>query len=319
MTRARPRLPLMVVALVLAAALIGCGGDDDPVASPTPVPVPTTASATATADPVTTAPTTSEGDDAPGPSPSASATPSDDPGSGQGTLDHFLVRDGGGRLWVEPVTTTYDVAEVAGAVAREAVTRLLAAPDGNGLVNLVPDGTTLLDIGLEGGLLTVDLSGEVTTNPGAGGEAEAAFAQSLAHTGGQFATVDAVRLLVDGAPVAELWGHLDWSQPIAPDEFAISPIVVEQARGTSGGRIELSGTANTFEASFGVVVADEDGTVVDETFAMATCGSGCRGDWTYELADLEPGVYTVTLTEDDPSDGEGRPPFTVALDVRVPA
>ncbi len=302
------RHALLVPAILLVVLVAGCDGGEDPS--------PTTA-ATATATPTTVATpavTATEGT----PSPTASAaTPSSTPAAQQDPVVFYMVRDGAGRLWVEPVTDA-DATVTDQAVARAAYTALLSAPDRDGLVSLVPAGTTLLDVSVADGLLTLDLSGAVTTNPGAGAEAEAAFRQALAWTGAQFPTVDRVRLLVDGAGVEELWGHVDWSAPFEADPFAVSPIVVTSAIGSSGA-ITLEGTANTFEATFGIVVTGPDGAVVEDTFVMASCGSGCRGDWTHRLEGLTAGVHTVALTEDDPSDGEGRPPFSVTIDVRVPA
>ena len=41
--------------------------------------------------------------------------------------------------------------------------------------------------------------------------------------------------------------------------------------------LHLTGTANTFEATFQYTVADWDGKIIAEHFVTATCGTGCRG------------------------------------------
>jgi hypothetical protein len=310
------RAALALLPLLLSTA--GCGTDAavpgaaaSAPPTPTTVAVPEVTTATAGARPSGSPPPTGT----PSPTASETATPAPAPGS---ALDVYLVRDSSGRLFLEPLTVEFDPAEVQGAVAREALTQLLAEDGREGFADVVPDGTRLRDVDLDGAVLQVDLTGEVRTNPGLGAAGEEAFAQALAHTGAQFPTVDAVRLLVEGAPVAELWGHLDWSQPVAPDDLALAPITVEVAEGRSGGRLHMAGRANTFEATVEVLVARADGTPVEETSVTATCGTGCRGEWVLDLDGLAPGAYRVTLREPDPSGGEGFAPYSVTADVAVP-
>jgi hypothetical protein len=69
----------------------------------------------------------------------------------------------------------------------------------------------------------------------------------------------------------------------------------------------VSGTANVFEANVSIRVLDENGEVVGETFATATCGSGCRGDYEtpveFEVDRRQPGtveVYEVSAETGEP-------------------
>jgi hypothetical protein len=57
--------------------------------------------------------------------------------------------------------------------------------------------------------------------------------------------------------------------------------------------------------------------VVEETFTTATSGSGERGRWESTFDLTGPGTWTIEATEDDPSDGEGRPPFATTLELQV--
>lgn len=326
------RRSLAVTGMLLTIVLAACGGEEaDPLPTPTVVPLPQpsdNASATpldATPTPSSTQSPTTAASDAvettlPTPTPSVNATSStptmSEQANGTRQLDYFLQRQAGDRLWVEPVGFDYDADVVSGAVAREAVTRLLAAPGQGGLTNLVPDGTSLLGIEVIDGVLRIDLSPEATNNPGAGAEAEQTFQQMLAHTGAQFPTVDRVQVVVAGETVDSLWGHVDWSQPFEPDPFLLSPIIIEDADG-SAGTIRLSGTANVFEATVELVLTDDTGVVVEQTFATASCGTGCRGDFDASFEGLQPGRYTVTAREPDPSDGEGFAPFEVVVPVEV--
>ncbi|MGI9016862.1 MAG: Gmad2 immunoglobulin-like domain-containing protein [Euzebya sp.] len=307
------RKPVIVITVAVVVLMAGCRSGQEPVSPSPSVSVAPTQAPTPTQSAVTTAPPTPA-------TPTASATAEP---AAQARLEYYLVRESGTRIFVEPVVFTYDRATVGQGVAREAMTRLLGAPATRGLVNLVPAGTTLRDIAVADGLLRVDLSAEVATNPGVGAEGEQAFQQMLAHTGAQFSTVDRVVVLVDGQPITDLWGHVDWSMPFQADPFAVSPIVISQAMGvaqsgTHGGLIELSGTANVFEATFDLEVTDGSGAVVESQFATATCGTGCRGEWQATISNLDPGPYTVTAREQDASDGEGFAPFEVSLRVTVP-
>ncbi len=328
------RRSFAVIAMLLAVVLSACGGEEaDPLPTPTVVPLPQP-SDSAFATPLdamptpssTQGPTTATSDAAETPSPTPTPTPSvnatsstpstAETATGTRQLDYFLKRQAGDRVWVEPVSFDYDPDVVGGGVAREALTRLLAAPDQGELTNLVPEGTSLRGIEVTEGVLRIDLSSEAATNPGAGAEAELAFQQMLAHTGAQFPTVDRVQVVVAGEPVDSLWGHVDWSQPFEPDPFLLSPIIIEHADG-SAGTIRLSGTANVFEATVELLLTDDTGGVVEETFATASCGTGCRGDFDASFDGLQPGRYTITAREPDPSDGEGFAPFEVAVPVDV--
>lgn len=307
------------ITAVAAVALAACGGGEpDPPVTPVPVPTATIGPATPTPTETPTAASTPAGPATETTEATDTTDTTDAAGEDEETrsLAYYLVREGAGRLWVEPVGFTHDGEDPG--VAREALTRLLTAEVPDGLTRPIPEGTELLGAEVTGGVLLIDLSEEVRTNPGVGAEGEAILAQVLAHTGAQFPTVEAVRLLVEGEEVEELWGHLDWSAPVEPDEFAIVPIDVTEATGTDEGTIELAGTSNTFEATMGIVVTDAAGAMVEDTFITATCGSGCRGDWTHTVEGLSPGDHEVTLTEDDPSGGEGRPPFSRTLTVTVP-
>lgn len=314
--RTAARLAALVALVALAG---GCSGAaTQPVATPTsssPTVAPTTAPSP------TVAPTTAESSPtapaSPSPSPSASPTAAPSP-PGAEEVTVFLVRDAAGSLWVEPVTVALQ--EPTLGVARAAMTALFrgGAPD-PALGTPANPATEVLGADIDGGVLTVDVSAAVR-EPAQGSAAEAAFAQQLAHTGAQFDGVDAVRLRVEGQPITELWGHLDWSQPFTPDPFALSPVTVtEPAWGASVpvGEVIVAGEANVFEATVALRLLGPDGAVVEETFTTATCGTGCRGTWSHTFSVPTAGRWTVEAAETDPSDGEGRPPFTVRVPFEV--
>jgi hypothetical protein len=289
--------------LVLLFVLAACSGEQ-PASSPSPrqPPLP----------PASPSPTATASAPSP-PPPSPTASP-----AGTATVAAWFVRTGpGGQRFVEPETHVLDEPTVA--VAAAAMRELVAGvTQDRALSTLAPPGTRVLGVDLDDGLLTVDLSGQVGNRPAdAGGEET--FAQQLAWTGTQFDSVDAVRLLVDGAQISDLWGEVDWSQPVRPDPLAQSPIVIEAPRWgehVAAGPLELRGTANVFEATVALRLIAPGGRVAEDTFTTATCGSGCRGTFTHRFATpLTPGRWTVEAAASDASGGEGPPPFTTRVEV----
>ena len=81
--------------------------------------------------------------------------------------------------------------------------------------------------------------------------------------------------------------------------------------------VQLTGTANTFEATFMVEVLDRDGKSLSRKFVTATSGTGTRGTFAteigYETADAQPG--TIYVYESSAEDGrplhEARVPVTL--------
>jgi spore germination protein GerM len=136
------------------------------------------------------------------------------------TVMAYYVHDNGSALHV--VAEQRTLPQRTKGVARAAVQESLKAPKGKGLVTMAPAGTTVRGVNLRKGVLTIDLSKEVRRNPRAGADGERMFAQQLAHAAGQYDNVDAIRLWVEGKPVTELWGHLDWSKPVRPDGSVVA-------------------------------------------------------------------------------------------------
>lgn len=104
------------------------------------------------------------------------------------------------------------------AVARAAMEELLAGPTlDEGAHDLrvgtigtrIPEGTTLLGVGIEGGVATVDLSGEFASGDIDNDDREswAIRLAQVTYTLTQFPTVDGVRFLVDGRPAVAIEGH----------------------------------------------------------------------------------------------------------------
>ncbi|MBA3690553.1 MAG: Gmad2 immunoglobulin-like domain-containing protein [Actinobacteria bacterium] len=77
------------------------------------------------------------------------------------------------------------------------------------------------------------------------------------------------------------------SEPSDPpvDPGTLGPIeVTEPAPGaTVTSPVTISGTADVFEATVSIRIVDGVNNVIAETFATATCGTGCRGDYSIEV------------------------------------
>ena len=162
----------------------------------------------------------------------------------------YYFREHASGYWVEPEVVPLDEPTVA--VARAAMEALVGhRPRDPGRATLAADGAQVRDVRLDGDILVADFSGLVGGG-GLGSGYEAALVQQIAHTGAQFDSVRAVRILVDGQQVESLAGHVDISEPGEPSPFALSPITFTTH--TSGdtvraGDVTVGGEACTFEAT----------------------------------------------------------------------
>ena len=302
------RLVIIAAMLGLAACSSGAGVTQPDDTASVPAPTVTEApSPGATAAPTTTA------------APTPTASPEPTTSAGAASVTAYFLRSGADNIWVEPTDIALDEPSVA--VARAAVEALFTEdPVDPGLAAPTEADVEVLGADIDDGVLTVDVSSELA-EAGGGSAAEQGLAQALAHTATQFDGVDAVQLWVEGESVTDLWGHLDWSQPVEPDPFAVSPIVVtspEWDAQVDAGSLTVRGTANVFEATVALRLLDPEGNVAEDTFTTATCGSGCRGDWEHTFdTELTPGRWTVEAEEPDPSGGEGRTPFVARVEFEV--
>jgi hypothetical protein len=232
-----------------------------------------------------------------GPTPSDSpTTPPTDPTPGTVTYEvWFTLND---RL--SPVTRTEPATQAVGSASLSA---LLAGPDAGeaqaGQGTQIPPGTKLLGL---------DLSGEFLS----GGSAVSEFTRigQVVFTISQFRTVDDVNLRLDGDPVktfdqqgrslGRAWTRQDF-ELLLPAIIVESPAVGQ----TVTSPVTVSGTADVFEATVSLRILDRDGSVLAEAFTTATCGSGCRGDFSeavgFHVTQTEPG--TVMVFESSAEDG----------------
>jgi hypothetical protein len=207
-------------------------------------------------------------------------------------LTIYLLRDGK----VAPVSRTVVTGPRVGAAA---VRELLKGPsaDDGGLETAIPAGTELKSLAITGGVATVELSAPL---------AQVAAAQ-IVYTLTQFPTVKRVDVGGD-APVGRR--AFEGETPVILVE---SPLPGEEVE--SG--FEVTGTANTFEATFNYELKDDAGRVLSEDFVTATSGSGTRGTFAFEvpfeLDETTDGTLVVfeLSAEDGSRTGEHEIPLTL--------
>ncbi|MFF5227666.1 GerMN domain-containing protein [Dactylosporangium sp. NPDC000521] len=138
-----------------------------------------------------------------------------------------------------PLTTDDDAHRVAAAVGEALRAGTAADPD---YVSLWPVSVTVRGVAFDGRVVVVDLT-DVGAGPRSG--APALAVQQLVSTVAAAATytsvkrIDGVRITVDGAAVAKLWGTVDTSRPVkqAPPAEIYAPVwVIDPQQGQAVGK-----------------------------------------------------------------------------------
>jgi hypothetical protein len=318
------RIALVAAAVTVAsglgvAALVG--GDEPVVVSPGPA-APTEAVPTPTPTPSPTGPAPTPTPDAtPAPDDGATATPAPAPpplGDPITVPAYYATdTDAGLRLARE-----FRTAPEQGDPVRTAVQVMIAGPADPDYTGLWNPATRVLGVDVGAGVVEVDLSAEARQASLGSAAAEMAV-QQLVYTATAAAQLDgAVRILVEGGPADELFGHVDVREPVGrADPLSVRLLVQVNDPGEGavvGSPVRVTGEAAAFEATVPWQVL-RDGVVVEEGFTMAE--DCCRlAPFSFEVA-LDPGTYQLVVTDDDASGGtEGFAPmrdtktFTVSPD-----
>ena len=288
------RLPiLMIVGVSLLA--VGCGTPSSGSLGPAPT---STAGASSPASPPASG-TASAAASPSGQRPTATPAPAREIG-----VQAWFSRNG--KLFVTqrtvPATT---------GVGRAALDRMLAGPsaaeNAAGLRSQIPAGTTLRGLRISAGIATADLSSsfESAASPSA---MPLRIAQ-VVYTLTQFPTVTGVRFAIDGQGKTVVGGvPVQSPQTRAmyggylPAITVRSPVIGAQV----GNPVAVSGTADVFEATVSLRILDSAGHEIARTFTTATCGTGCRGDYSvtipYSVPRTQPG--TIVVFESSAKDGQ---------------
>lgn len=269
---------LVLVAAALLAA--GCGS-----AGKQAGPAGTTTSATL---PATTEPT-------PPPAPSE-PTP---PPAGTTRISVYFLRDG-------RIAAAHRDVPATRAVARGALEALAAGPSEEerraGLTTSVPRQLEIERLIVEDGAARVDFAGE-----------ECPSIAQIVYTLTQFPSVR--RVTGNCIPRSAYAGGLARAalEELTPPILVEAPTLGEEARSP----LRITGSANTFEATFVVNVVDADGSVVAEQVVTATSDSGDRGTFDVSVPfDVDrPGEGALLAYERSAEDGSQLHLVEIPLDL----
>jgi germination protein M len=174
-------------------------------------------------------------------------------------LTIYLLRNGK----VVPVSRTVVTGPGVGAAALRELFKGPSA-DEKGLETAIPSGTQLESLAIRGGVASVELSRPLPE--------EDALAQ-VVYTLTRFPTVRRVDVGAD-TPV----GRAAFENE-TPAILVESPLPGEAVKPG----FEVTGTANTFEATFNYELRDGTGRVLSKDFVTATSGSGTRGTFAFKV------------------------------------
>lgn len=191
----------------------------------------------------------------------------------------------GGKVWPAPRKVA-----VTEAVAKAALEALLAGPTEQedtelGFSTAIPAGAVLESVEISDGVARVELSAELP---------EESLAQ-VAYTASQFPTVESVEIQDQAVTRADF-------EDLTPAILVESPLSFEQVTSP----LRVTGTANTFEATFSYELTDTDGLIVDENFVTATSGTGTRGTFDFSTDPFTvpfDGVGSLIVFERSAKDG----------------
>ena len=189
----------------------------------------------------------------------------------------------------------------------------------DGISTAVPDHTLVLDVTIDDGLATVNLSREFES--GGGSFSMLSRLAQVVYTVTQFPTVDEVTFELDGRPVTVFSGEgIMLDEPgsradyldLLPTVFVDTPAAGAEI--TDG--VRVTGMGMVFEATFQYRLETGDGTVLVEHFAMTDEGLGWGAfDLTlrFDVDEPQPGYLTVweVSAEDGSVQAERTTPVTL--------
>jgi len=221
------------------------------------------------------------------------------------TLNVYFVRDEKICAAARIVPKT----EQVGAAAMEA---LLEGPtteeEAAGVFNAIPKGTTFLGLDIEDGIASVDLSEEYAS--GGGTLSMSMRLAQVVFTLTQFPTVKGVEFKLDGRPVEVFSGEgIILDHPVDRSDYEeLSPAILAESPtlgSTVSSPLRVTGTANTFEATFRVNIVNWDGLIIADQVVTATSGTGTRGtfDVTIPFEVDREGLGALIVFENSAKDG----------------
>jgi hypothetical protein len=206
---------------------------------------------------------------------------------------YFLLDEVGGGTGGPFLVPVYREAPASGDDAFDAVELLLEGPTADEIAGTpamhtaIPEGTTVLGVRIDDNVATVDLSAEF--DDGGGSASMFARLAQVVFTVTRAAQVDEVVFNMLSEPVTVFSSEgieLDRPQTrndyydFLPAIFVDSPAWGEPVTSP----ISVEGMSNVFEAVSQIMLTDDDGAPLFEETVMASCGTGCWGDWEVSVA-----------------------------------
>ncbi len=209
-----------------------------------------------------------------------------------GIAAYFLLEEleeGAGGPFLVPV---YRSASAEPDLATASMEALVAGPSEDetagtpSISTAIPEGTSVLGVEVENGLATVDLSDEF--DDGGGSFSMFARLAQVVYTLTRVDGVDQVEFTIEGQPVTVFSGEgieLDGPQERADYYDQLPPIFVDSPAWGEPviSPVHVSGLSNVFEAVSQVMLTDDDGLPLFEDTVMASCGTGCWGEWEVDI------------------------------------
>ena len=210
-----------------------------------------------------------------------------------------------GSLFVSPTKIVISSGASPQDMAVAALHLLTTGPgstdSGAGVSTALPAGTSVEAMSVSDGVAHVDLSTHVESDPLSDAQ--------VVYTLTQFPGIDRVSI------------NDQEGGPLGRDDLAaqLPPILLEQpfAGQTISSPVTVSGTADVFEAVVSIRIVAGEGTVVADTTTMASCGSGCRGDWSKAVSFSVPQEETGTVVVYEASAKDGSPTNEVRIPVTL--
>jgi hypothetical protein len=218
-------------------------------------------------------------------------------GADEVRLTVYYLRVLGGRRYLVP---EWHPVPSTGAVAAAAVGELLhGRPLFPGSRRPFPAGTRLRSLTLQGGTLSVGLSGAALSR---GSREERRYRlQALVHTALQFPTVKRVVAAVGGRALPG---------PLVRDRAVrLAPIALaEPGHGArvAGGRLVVKGEASVYEGTVSLRLRDGDGRVMAQSYTTAAAGAPDRGPFSGAVSFTPPTQaqrWTLEVFEVSPDGG----------------
>jgi len=296
------KIPALAALLVLAALLIGCGSADD----------------VKDGGPVTTQP-----------GPATTVTPGGSTTSSESQATTTTTPGGTIQLnvyftWNEKVATAHRQVPYTKEVAKAAMEELLKGPNAQekevGMFTTVPANTLFLGIAVKDKVATVDLSKEYES--GGGTLSMSLRLAQVVYTLTQFPTVSEVSFQLDGQPVTAFGGEgIILDHPVGRADYEdMTPAILVESPALGDivtSPVHITGSANTFEATFVVELLDANGQVVAEKQVMATSGTGTRGTFAVDVPFTVDQAGNGTLKVFEQSAKDGSPINTVDIPIKL--